>query len=60
LRKEQVKEALKHVEELEIAFGLESTNDRLATCGHKMWASRKHANAAALARPRVRPSRPTS
>jgi radical SAM enzyme (TIGR01210 family) len=51
LRKEQVEEALKHVDELEIAFGLESTNDRvLRHAVNKMWGLKEHANAAALAR----------
>jgi radical SAM enzyme (TIGR01210 family) len=51
LRKEQVEEAMTHVEELEIAFGLESTNERvLRHAVNKMWGLKEHANAAALAR----------
>jgi archaeosine synthase beta-subunit len=51
LRKEQVEEALQHVDELEIALGLESTNERvLRHAVNKMWGLKEHANAAGLAR----------
>ncbi len=51
VRKEQVEEALRHVDRLEVAFGLESTNDRvLRYAVNKMWGLKEHARAAALVR----------
>ncbi|HTD80847.1 MAG TPA: archaeosine biosynthesis radical SAM protein RaSEA [Thermoplasmata archaeon] len=51
IRKEQVEEAVKSVDHLEVAFGLESTNDRVLRYGvNKMWGLKEHAKAAALVR----------
>jgi hypothetical protein len=51
IRKEQVEEALKSVDRLEVAFGLESTNERVLRYGvNKMWGLKEHARAAALVR----------
>ena len=51
IRKEQVEEALESVDHLEVAFGLESTNERVLRYGvNKMWGLKEHARAAALVR----------
>ena len=51
IRREQVEEALESVDHLEVAFGLESTNERVLRFGvNKMWGLREHARAAALVR----------
>jgi radical SAM enzyme (TIGR01210 family) len=51
LRREQLEAALNHVDELEIALGLESTNERvLRYAVNKVWGLREHAQAAGLAR----------
>src|SRR5437867_1636745 len=50
LRKEQVEAAMNHVRELEIALGLESTNDRvLRQSVNKVWGLKEHAHATDLA-----------
>src|SRR3989475_2049936 len=50
LRAEQVEQAMHHVDELEIALGLESTNDRvLRFAVNKMWGLKEHAHATQLA-----------
>src|SRR5439155_26501631 len=50
LRKEQVEAAMNHVRELEIALGLESTNDRvLRQSVNKVWGRKEHAHATDLA-----------
>jgi len=50
LRKEHVERAMDHVDELEIAFGLESTNERiLHHAVNKMWGLEEHGRAATLA-----------
>ena len=50
LRTEQVEQAMNHVDELEIALGLESTNDRvLRHAVNKVWGLKEHAHAAQLA-----------
>ncbi len=51
IRREQVEEAMTSVDHLEVAFGLESTNDRVLRYGvNKMWGLKEHARAAALVR----------
>jgi radical SAM enzyme (TIGR01210 family) len=51
VRKEQVEEAATYVDHLEVAFGLESTNDRVLRYSvNKMWGLKEHARAAALVR----------
>src|SRR2546428_9720832 len=51
IRREQVEEALESVDHLEVAFGLESTNERVLRFGvNKMWGLREHARAADLVR----------
>src|SRR2546428_9466186 len=51
IRREQVEEALESVDHLEVAFGLESTNDRVLRYGvNKMWGLREHARPADHAR----------
>ena len=51
IREEQVEEALKSVDRLEVAFGLESTNERVLRYGvNKVWGLKEHARAAALVR----------
>ncbi|TLZ95110.1 MAG: TIGR01210 family radical SAM protein [Methanobacteriota archaeon] len=50
LRKEQVEAAMNHVDELEIALGLESTNGRvLRQSVNKVWGLKEHAHATELA-----------
>ncbi len=50
LRAEQVEQAMHHVDELEIALGLESTNDRvLRFAVNKMWGLKEHAHASQVA-----------
>ena len=49
LRREQLEQALESVDELEVAFGLESTNPRvLRHSVNKVWGLEEHAKAAAL------------
>ncbi len=49
LRREQLDAALKHVDELEVAFGLESTNPTvLRQCVNKVWGLEEHRRAATL------------
>ena len=51
LRKDQLDHATKFVDELEVAFGLESTNERvLRHAVNKMWGLEEHARAARLCR----------
>ncbi|TLZ71025.1 MAG: TIGR01210 family radical SAM protein [Methanobacteriota archaeon] len=51
VRREQLEDAMGHVERLEVAFGLESTNERvLRYAVNKMWGLREHARAAAMVR----------
>lgn len=51
LRPDHLEAALNHVDELEIALGLESTNDRvLRYAVNKVWGLNEHARAASLAR----------
>ena len=51
IRREQVEDAMTHVDRLEVAFGLESTNDRVLRYGvNKVWGLREHAKAAAMVR----------
>ena len=51
LRREQLEDALAHVDALEIALGLESTNEGvLRNSVNKVWGIKEHARAAALAR----------
>jgi hypothetical protein len=51
LRRDQLDEALAHVDALEIALGLESTNETvLRQSVNKVWGLKEHARAAALAR----------
>jgi len=51
VRREQLEHALRFVDRLEIAFGLESTNERvLRHSVNKMWGLEEHAKAAALCR----------
>ena len=51
LRREQLDRALTFVDELEVAFGLESTNPRvLRDCVNKVWGLEEHARAARLCR----------
>jgi len=51
LRKDQLEHALGFVDELEIALGLESTDERvLKHAVNKVWGLKEHARAAALAR----------
>jgi len=50
LRKEQVERAMDHIDELEIALGLESTNERvLHHAVNKVWGLKEHGRAATLA-----------
>ncbi|MGI0150225.1 MAG: archaeosine biosynthesis radical SAM protein RaSEA [Thermoplasmata archaeon] len=50
LRKEQIEDALTHVDELEIALGLESTDERvLRYAVNKVWGLKEHAHAVTLA-----------
>jgi hypothetical protein len=50
LRKEPVEEALTHVDELEIALGLESTNERVLRYSvNKVWGLKEHAHGATVA-----------
>lgn len=50
LRRDHLETSLKHVDELEIALGLESTNERvLRYAVNKMWGLKEHAHAAELA-----------
>jgi len=49
LRREQLDHAMTFVDELEVAFGLESTNDRVLQYGvNKVWGLKEHAKAAGL------------
>jgi len=49
LRREQLEHAMAFVDEFEVAFGLESTNDRvLQYAVNKVWGLKEHAKAAAL------------
>jgi len=49
LRRDQLEQATKHVDELEVAFGLESTDPRVLRYSvNKMWGLEEHAKAAAL------------
>src|SRR2546422_5587501 len=49
IRREQLEDATRHVDRLEVAFGLESTNERvLRYAVNKVWGLREHARAAAL------------
>ena len=49
IRREQLDEALRHVDRLEVAFGLESTNERvLRHSVNKVWGLKEHARAAAM------------
>ena len=51
LRREQLEHALTFVDDLEIALGLESTNDRvLRHAVNKVWGLKEHARAASIAR----------
>jgi radical SAM enzyme (TIGR01210 family) len=51
IRREQVEVALTSVDRLEVAFGLESTNERVLRYGvNKMWGLKEHARAASLVR----------
>ena len=51
IRREQVEEAVTSVDRLEVAFGLESTNDRVLRYGvNKMWGLKEHGRAAAIVR----------
>ncbi len=51
LRREPLEDALRYVDELEIAFGLESTNERVLRYSvNKVWGLKEHAAAAALCR----------
>ncbi len=51
LRREPLEHAMKFVDELEVAFGLESTNDRvLQYAVNKVWGLKEHAKAAELVR----------
>ena len=51
IRREQVEEAVRHVGRLEVAFGLESTSERvLRHSVNKMWGLEEHARAAAMVR----------
>ncbi len=51
LRREQLEQAMKYVDELEVAFGLESTNERVLQYGvNKVWGLKEHAKAAELVR----------
>ena len=51
LRRDQLDAALRHVDELEIALGLESTNEAvLRQSVNKVWGLKEHARAASLAR----------
>ena len=51
LRRDQLERALEHVDELEIALGLESSDDRVLRQGvNKVWGLKEHARAANLAR----------
>ncbi len=50
LRKDQLEHAMRYVDALEIALGLESTNDRvLKNAVNKVWGLKEHAKAADLA-----------
>ncbi len=50
LRQDQLDHALRHVDELEIALGLESTNENvLRYAVNKVWGLKEHARAASLA-----------
>lgn len=50
LRKDQLEHAMKYVDDLEIALGLESTDDRvLRYAVNKVWGLKEHARAADLA-----------
>ena len=49
LRRDQLEQATRHVDELEVAFGLESTSPRvLRDSVNKMWGLEEHAKAAGL------------
>jgi radical SAM enzyme (TIGR01210 family) len=49
LRREQLEHALRFVDELEVAFGLESTNERVLRYSvNKVWGLEEHSKAAAL------------
>ena len=49
IRREQLDDAMTYVDSLEVAFGLESTNERVLRYGvNKMWGLKEHARAAAL------------
>jgi len=51
VRREQLDEAIRHVHRLEVAFGLESTNERvLRHSVNKVWGLKEHARAAAMVR----------
>ncbi|TLZ43859.1 MAG: TIGR01210 family radical SAM protein [Methanobacteriota archaeon] len=51
LRRNHLEQALEHVDELEIALGLESTDERvLRYAVNKVWGLKEHAQAAGLAR----------
>jgi radical SAM enzyme (TIGR01210 family) len=50
LRRDHLEKALEHVDELEVALGLESTDERvLRHSVNKVWGLKEHARAAALA-----------
>lgn len=50
LRRDQLDNSLKHVDELEIALGLESTNERvLRYAVNKVWGLKEHGHAATVA-----------
>jgi len=50
LRRDQLEDSLKHVDELEIALGLESTNERvLRYAVNKVWGLKEHGHAATVA-----------
>ncbi len=49
LRREQLDHAMNYVDELEVAFGLESTNERVLQYGvNKVWGLKEHTKAAEL------------
>jgi len=51
IRREQLEDATRHVDRLEVAFGLESTNERvLRYAVNKVWGLPEHARAAAMVR----------
>ncbi|OGS48197.1 MAG: TIGR01210 family radical SAM protein [Euryarchaeota archaeon RBG_16_68_13] len=51
LRRDHLEHALEFVDELEVAFGLESSDDRILKYSvNKVWGLKEHAKAAALAR----------